>query len=89
MEASPAVGDVYRQEFLLGDAEDQAEVLSLSSSATVPFGGTYNNCVEIAETAAIEPDSHERKFYSSGTGQVLTIDDETGEREELVSKTGP
>jgi hypothetical protein len=38
MEALPAVGDFYRQEFALGTAEDHAEVLSLSESVTVPYG---------------------------------------------------
>ena len=35
MKAAPAVGDVYRQEFSLGNAEDMAEVLSLTGSDTV------------------------------------------------------
>jgi hypothetical protein len=37
MEAHPAGGDFYRQEFLLGDAEDLAEVVGLTESVTVPL----------------------------------------------------
>src|SRR5262245_7868606 len=37
MKAQPAIGDFYRQEFSLTNAEDLAEVKSLSAPATVPF----------------------------------------------------
>ena len=86
-EAASTVGDVYRQEFLLGSAEDQAEVVAVNSSATVPFGGAYNNCVETEETTALEPEVDEHKFYASGVGLVLTIDEVTGDREELTNIT--
>ena len=36
MLASPQVGDVYRQELALGEAEDAARVISTTGSATVP-----------------------------------------------------
>jgi len=36
MKAAPTVGDVYRQGFLLGDAEDGATVISATASETVP-----------------------------------------------------
>ena len=38
MEAHPAVGDAYRQKFLLGTAEDFASVLSLDEKVTGPLG---------------------------------------------------
>ncbi len=85
MEAHPAVGDFYRQEYLLGTAEDLAEVVSLSSSATVPFGTYTGNALETEETSPLEPDANEHKFYVAGVGNVLTIDEETGEREELTN----
>ena len=34
MKAHPAVGDFYRQEFSLGNAEDYGETLSLNTSVT-------------------------------------------------------
>ena len=36
MKAAPAVGDVYRQEFALGEAEDAARIVSLHESASTP-----------------------------------------------------
>ena len=86
MKAHPAIGDFYRQEFSLGTAEDIAEVISLTESVTVPVG-PFTNCLETKETSPLEPDALERKFYAVGVGNILVIDDETGERLELVRVT--
>ncbi len=83
MKAHPAVGDFYRQEFLLVDAEDLAEVISLNESVSVP-AGAYNRCVETAETSPVSPEDLEHKYYALGIGNVLVIDVATGAREELV-----
>src|SRR5262249_59969637 len=45
MKAHPAVGDFYRQEFSLANAEDFAETLSLNEIVTVPFG-TFNHLLK-------------------------------------------
>ena len=89
MKAHPAVGDVYRQEFSPGVAEDIGEVLSLTETVTVPYNGgtTFTNCVKTRDTTPLDPESLEHKFYCPGIGLVLTIDVNTGVREELVSKT--
>lgn len=88
MKAHPAIGDFYRQEFLLDEAEDLAEVLSLSESVTVP-AGSYNNCLKTKETEAIDPSALENKFYATGVGNILTNDLVTGETLPLVQiKTG-
>jgi hypothetical protein len=84
MEASPTVGDVYRQEFSTGTAEDMAAVESLSASGSVPFGD-FSNALETREFSGLEPDALEHKFYTPGVGLVLTVDDVTGDRTELVS----
>lgn len=83
MKAHPAVGDFYRQEFLLNEAEDLAEVLSLSESVTVP-AGTFAHCLKTKETEAIDPSALENKFYAAGIGNVLTHDLVTGEMLPLV-----
>ena len=72
MEAAPAIGDFYRQEFLLGEAEDLAEVSSLTETVTVPFPpGTFENCLKTAESAPIAPDDVSPKFYFAGVGNLL------------------
>jgi hypothetical protein len=89
MKAAPAVGDVYRQEFFLNDAEDMAEVLSTTASATVPAPGAScsGNCLQTKDYSPLEPDALEHKYYAPGVGMVLEVKPETGERLELISKT--
>jgi hypothetical protein len=83
MKASPRVGDVYRQEFLLGEAEDLARVLSLSGNESTEAASCQGSCVVTRELTPIEPGRHARKYYATGVGFILEISDE-GEREELV-----
>lgn len=83
MKAHPAVGDFYRQEFSLGNAEDFAETISLTESVTVR-AGSYSNCLKSQETTPLETDLLEHKFYAPGIGNVLTIDANTGDRVELI-----
>ena len=71
MKAHPAVGDFYRQEFSLANAEDWAETISLTETVTV-VTGTYTNCLQSQETTPLEPDLLEHKFYAPGVGNVLT-----------------
>jgi hypothetical protein len=85
MEASPKVGDVYRQEFSSGVAEDMARVVGLNQSESVPFTGAFSNGLETFEFSGREPDSTEHKFYVPNVGFVLSIDDQTGQRSEFVS----
>src|SRR5262245_15524999 len=88
MEAHPAIGDFYRQEFSVDNAEDFAEVIGLSDAVTVPFG-SFTNCVNTRETTPLEPDLHEHKFYAAGVGNVLETDEDTGARTALIQvKTG-
>jgi hypothetical protein len=83
MLAAPQVGDVYRQEMALGDAEDAAEVISITGSEAVPAASCTNDCVVTRDFTPIEPGVNENKFYKSGVGLILEIDDE-GNRVELV-----
>jgi hypothetical protein len=83
MKDSPQVGDFYRQEFQLGNAEDMAEVAALDETVTVSLG-TYQHCVKTTETSPLEPDALEHKFYARGVGTLLVVDEVTGERLELV-----
>ncbi len=91
MPAVLTVGDVYRTEFYAGEAEDYIEILALDASATVPFGGTYTNCLQNFDGTPMEPDVEEHKFYADGIGLVLEekplTEDQDEERIELVSFT--
>jgi hypothetical protein len=76
MEAHPAVGDFYRQEFLLTEAEDLAEVSSLDESVTLSNNSMYAHCLKTTETSPLEPDSHENKFYAPNVGNVLVVEED-------------
>jgi len=83
MKAHPALGDFYRQEFSLDNAEDFAETLSLTESVTVP-AGSFHHCLKSQETTPLETGLLEHKFYAPGVGNVLTVDATNGDRIELI-----
>jgi hypothetical protein len=83
MEANPQAGDVYRQEYAISEAEDSAEVVALGQ--TVSYGHTVkHDALQTHEFSGLEPSASEQKFYVPNLGFVLSVDDETGERSELV-----
>lgn len=86
MPADPRVGLAYRQEYLAGEAEDEAEVLSLDQRATVPFG-SFDGLLQTKDTNPLnKPEPQvEHKFYAKGIGPVLVVGVSGGGREELVS----
>jgi hypothetical protein len=87
MEAHPRVGDSYRQEYLKDVAEDQAQVLGLSASVTVPFG-SYENCLRTKEWSRLEPGVVEEKYYAQSVGVLKAVTVEGGsDHSELVSVT--
>jgi hypothetical protein len=87
MKATPVVGDFYREEFALGDAEDVAEVIGTTGNESVPGASCNNACVVTRNVSPHEPGVEENKYYAAGKGVILTINLETGEREELQSIT--
>lgn len=83
MPANPQVGDAYRQEYLIGEAEDVADVLATGVTVTVP-AGTFANCLVTRDASPLEPDALEHKYYAPGVGLVLELDPRSGERTELI-----
>ena len=69
MAAEPRIGDGYQMEYLRGEAEDQAAVLALDATATVPFG-SFDGLLETEDTTPLEPGLVEHKLYAEGTGLV-------------------
>jgi hypothetical protein len=90
MNANPQIGDNYRQEYLPGEAEDQAEVVSLSETVAVPYG-TFSSCVMTKEHTALAPGDIENKYYCEKVGMVRAHDVGTidaGNTEDLTSVNG-
>jgi hypothetical protein len=84
-----AVGDKYRQEFLLGVAEDFAKIISTTGTATAPAASCNGTCLVTEETNAREPDAKEQKYYAPGIGLILSVDLASGERMEITEITNP
>jgi hypothetical protein len=85
MKASPRVGDVYRQEYYAGHAEDMARVLSRNKSVSVAYG-SFEHALETSEWTSLERGVLEHKYYVKGVGNVRTIMVKGGSEEEhLVS----
>jgi hypothetical protein len=70
MKADPRVGEIYRQEYKKGVAEDRAKVLSLNKSATVPYG-SFNHVLMTEEWTPLEPNIVERQYYVAGVGDII------------------
>jgi hypothetical protein len=70
--ANPQPGMTYREEYYTGQAEDGAEILSLTAHADVPYG-VFDDVLQTRNFTPLEPDLVEEKFYASGVGPVLEI----------------
>jgi len=91
MKGNPQVGDRYRQEYLEGHAEDEAEVVALGERLTVPYG-SLESCIKTSELTRLAPGDLENKYYCPGVfGPVSSVDVGTidsGKREDLVTVDG-
>jgi len=72
MEGQPTVGDAYRQENSPGVAEDNAQVVSLTGSLSVPYGSWQGNVLVTNEWSPLEPKVTEEKDYALDVGLVRT-----------------
>jgi hypothetical protein len=95
---APAVGQVYREEWAVGDAEDAAEIVS----TTYGWGGGAGefdafvpqalaellcdgDCVVTRNFSPLEPDVLELKYYTPGIGTFLEVEPESGDVVRLVN----
>lgn len=95
MLAEPHAGDRYRQEFLEGEAEDQAKVLRVDvwvslyrDDAIAP--GEFHHCLTTKEWTRLAHGEIEKKYYCPGIG-LVAVDELKGKtlRFELVEIIGP
>jgi hypothetical protein len=70
MQADPIPGQIYRQEYSKGVAEDKAKVISLKGSAKVPYG-SFNNVLVTEEFTPLEPGVVERQYYVAWVGDIV------------------
>ena len=70
MPAEPRVGDAFRQEYLVGEAEDMMRIVAVDRTATVPTGA-YDHVLVTQEWTPLEPKVVEEKYYAPGVGRIL------------------
>jgi hypothetical protein len=80
------IGETYRQEYYPGQAEDMAELLSVTESVSVPFG-SFEDVLMTKDYTPLEPNLMENKFYAQGIGLIKEIDPNTGEEVLLMAFT--
>jgi hypothetical protein len=88
MPAAASMGRTYRQEFLMGEAEDMGQFLHFNASVTVPYG-SFTACRETRDFSPLSPGSDEHKFYAQGVGLLLEVSGNSGSRLELLEVTHP
>lgn len=95
--ASPKSGDVYLEEFSLGNAEDATEVLSTAYTfgsnadldrfvpqALVELLCASSDCVVTKNFSLLEPGIFARKYYARGIGFFLEVNPDSGETLQLT-----
>lgn len=85
MYAMPTVGQIYRQEFAVGEAEDVAEVINTRSNEAVFGFPCDSECIVTRDFSPLDPGVEENKFYKPGVGLILELGVGTAERVELIS----
>ena len=95
-QADPKAGQVYLEEFSLGNAEDVTEILS----TTYKFGVNHEldrgvpkslaqqlcagDCVVTRNYSLLEPGAFARKYYAPGIGAFLEVNPKTRDVVQLV-----
>ncbi|HMQ56089.1 MAG TPA: hypothetical protein PKD98_28670, partial [Anaerolineae bacterium] len=95
---SPVAGQVFRQEWSPGKAEDTVEVLATSyrfgldpdldqfvPPALAEQVCAAADCLVTRDFTPLEPDALEYKYYAAGIGRFLEVNRATGEIVQLVS----
>jgi hypothetical protein len=69
MPGNPRPGRRFFQERAPGVGQDRAEIVSDNEKIATP-AGTFENCIHVLETSAMEPAAADHKWYAAGVGQV-------------------
>ena len=79
-------GQLYREEFALGTAEDMARVISMTASESAPAASCRATCLQTNNFTPISPSASETKYYAPGVGEIVAFPaSDPTQREVLVS----
>ncbi len=85
LKANPRVGEVYREEYYQGHAEDMAKVMSVSETLTTSLG-SFMNCIKTENWTPLEPDVKEAKHYCADAGGPVQEDNITEDETDTLIK---
>lgn len=89
MKAEQRVGDSYRQEYYVGEAEDMRDTVATGLTVSTKLA-TYTDCTKVYDWTPLDKTSREYKYYCPQVGSLVVTEDlETGERSELTKVTTP
>jgi hypothetical protein len=69
MPGKPKPGQRFYQEQAPGVGMDRCEILADNEKIATP-AGTFEKCIQVVETSALEKGLHDHKWYAAGVGQV-------------------
>jgi hypothetical protein len=81
---TPVVGSIFRQELSVGNAEDIMEILAVDGDENAVAASCNAQCLVTRDFSPLDPEALENKYYVPGTGLILEIDIESGDRVELI-----
>ena len=84
---TPVVGDIFRQELSIGNAEDVIEILAVDGDETATVASCNGECLVTRDFSPLDPEANENKYYAPGIGLILEIDMNSGDRVELIEYT--
>ncbi len=82
MQASPKLGEGYRQEYRPGVAEDYAKVVGINATTEGPMG-KYENVVVTEDTDLLDVNKFEHKSFAPGVGFIGSSGLVNGHQEEI------
>src|SRR3989338_4222340 len=84
MKANPKVGDIYKQEYFPGEAEDMGEIVALGVKIKVKYG-SFSDCLQTRDWNPLEPGDDEYKYYCPEAGNmVYEVSIKDGEGAQLI-----
>lgn len=87
--AAPVVGDYYRQELSVGNAEDMIEIIAVDGTENALIASCNATCLITRDFSPLDPEALENKYYAPGIGLIVEIDLTTGDRVELINLVAP
>ncbi|MGB5164257.1 MAG: hypothetical protein WBN09_08760 [Woeseiaceae bacterium] len=84
---TPVVGDLFRQELSIGNAEDIMEVVAIDGTEAATAAACDGDCLITFDFSPLDPEALENKYYAPGVGLILEVDLTTGDRVELIDFT--